>query len=278
MPYNTLTLSLDFEVATLTFNRPEKRNAISPEMIEELLEALDEIEHGPARAAILTGAGRAFCSGMDLDALQALAAQFPEHPTEKGRTAAAILAQPSEASLEDSRRMRHMFHRIYTFPRPLIAAVNGPAIAGGCGIATLCDFTLAAPEARFGYTEVRIGFIPALVSVFLLHQIGEKAARDLLLTGRIIDPSEALRIGLITEMVPGDKLLGRARELAAQLIENSPTSLAYTKRLLSDIFRSRLERDLELAMKENARIRSTADFREGLAAFLEKRKAVWHHD
>jgi len=278
MPYNTLTLSIDSDIATLTFNRPEKRNAISPQMIEELLEALDEIERGPARVAIITGAGRAFCSGMDLDALQVLAAQSQEHQGEKGRTGVGGMAQPSEASLEDSRRIRHMFHRVYTFPRPLIAAVNGPAIAGGCGIATLCDFTLAAPEAKFGYTEVRIGFIPALVSVFLLDQIGEKAARDLLLTGRIVDAVEALRIGLITEIVPADKLRDRARQLAAQLIENSPTSLASTKRLLSEFSRARVEEDLELAMKENARIRSTADFREGLAAFLEKRKAVWRRD
>lgn len=278
MRYDTLTLTIDSGIATITFNRPDKRNAISPGMIEELLEALDQIEHGQGRVAILTGAGSAFCSGMDLDALQVLAAQSREHQGAGGGTSTGAMAQPSEASLKDSRRMRHMFHRIYTFPRPLIAAVNGPAIAGGCGIATLCDFTLAAPEAKFGYTEVRIGFIPALVSVFVLRQIGEKAARDLLLTGRVIDAAEALRIGLITEIVPGDKLLDRARELAAQLIENSPTSLAYTKRLLSDIFRARVEQDLELATEENARIRSTADFREGLAAFLEKRKPVWHHD
>jgi methylglutaconyl-CoA hydratase len=277
MSFKTLTLSIDSDLATLTFNRPEKRNAISPQMIEELLAALGEIEHGAARVAILTGAGRAFCSGMDLDALQLLAEQSQAHHVRSSGRAAEI-APPSEASLEDSRRMRHMFHRIYMFPKPLIAAVNGPAIAGGCGIATLCDFTLAAPEAKFGYTEVRIGFIPALVSVFLLRQLGEKAARDLLLTGRIIDAAEALRMGLITEVVPAAQLLDRARQLAAQLIENSPASLAYTKRLLNEFSRVSIDRKLELALEENARIRSTADFREGLAAFLEKRKPAWRRD
>jgi methylglutaconyl-CoA hydratase len=276
MSFSTLLLSIDSDLATLTFNRPEKRNAISPQMIEELLAALEEIERGSARVAILTGAGRAFCSGMDLDALQALAAQSQEHHAVTGGTAGTL--RPSEASLEDSRRMRHLFHRIYTFPKPLIAAVNGAAIAGGCGIATLSDFTLAAPEAKFGYSEVRIGFIPALVSVFLLRQIGEKAARDLLLTGRIIDAAEALRIGLITEVVSAAQLLDRARELAAQLIQNSPTSIASTKRLLNEFDRIHLDRQLELALEENARIRSTQDFREGLAAFLEKRKPVWHRD
>ncbi len=262
MTFNTLTLSADSDIATLTFNRPEKRNAISPQMIQELLAALDQVERETARVAIVTGAGRAFCSGMDLDALRTLATQ----------------SQDSSASLEDSRRMRHLFHRIYTFSKPLIAAVNGPAIAGGCGIATLCDFTLAVPEAKFGYTEVRIGFIPALVSVFLLRQIGEKAARDLLLTGRIIDAAEALRIGLITEMVPADQLLDRARHLAAQLIENSPTSITSTKRLLNEFSAQGLDQQLESAMQENAGIRSTADFKEGLAAFLEKRKPMWHRD
>jgi len=276
MPFSTLTLSIDSEIATLSFNRPEKRNAISPQMIEELLAALDEIEHGAARVAILTGAGRAFCSGMDLDALQALAKQSRAHHLRSSGTAG--IAPPSEASLEDSRRMRHMFHRIYTFSKPLIAAVNGPAIAGGCGIATLCDFTLAAPEAKFGYTEVRIGFIPALVSVFLLRQVGEKAARDLLLTGRVIDAAEALRIGLVTEVVPAAQLLDRARQLAAQLMENSPTSIAYIKRLLNDFSQASIDPQLDLALEENARIRSTADFREGLAAFLEKRKPAWHRD
>jgi methylglutaconyl-CoA hydratase len=278
MSFNTLTLSIDSDVATLTFNRPEKRNAISPQMIEELLGALGEIEHGTARVAILTGAGRAFCSGMDLEALQVLAEQSQAHHIRSSGTGAGQIAPPSEASLEDSRRMRHMFHRIYAFSKPLIAAVNGPAIAGGCGIATLCDFTLAVPEAKFGYTEVRIGFIPALVSVFLLRQIGEKAARDLLLTGRIIDAAEALRIGLVTEVVPAAQLLDRARQLAAQLVENSPTSIAYTKRLLNEFGRVSIDRKLELALEENARIRSTADFREGLAAFLEKRKPAWHRD
>jgi methylglutaconyl-CoA hydratase len=272
MPYLTVTLAIDHEVATLTFNRPEKRNALSPEMVEELMAALDEVERSPARVLVLTGAGKAFCAGMDLDALKALAEQAPVmgHAVLKGG-----IARPSDANLSDSRRMARLFRRIYDFPRPLIAAVNGAALAGGCGLATLCDFTLAVPQAEFGYTEVKIGFIPALVSVFLIRQIGEKRARDLLLTGRIVGAEEALRLGLVTEIVPAERLMERARELAQSLIESSPTSLASTKRLLRDLSAASLDRDLELATQENARIRSTGDFREGLAAFLEKRKPNW---
>ena len=257
MPYATLTLQSDGEIVIITLNRPEKRNAISTEMIEELLAALDLAETPPARVVILTGAGKAFCSGMDLEAL------------------AAVAAQSAEQNLEDSLRMARMFHRLWSFPKPLIAAVNGPAIAGGCGIATLCDFTLAVPEAKFGYTEVRIGFIPAIVSVYLRRQIGEKRARDLLLTGRILGAEEARQMGLVTRVVPAETLMAAARELASVLLAASPTSQTYTKRLLCNLVAEEIDRELELAVAENARIRSTEDFREGVSSFLEKRPPKW---
>jgi methylglutaconyl-CoA hydratase len=168
-----------------------------------------------------------------------------------------------------------LFRSLYEFPKVTIAAVNGPAIAGGTGLAFLCDFTLAVPEAKFGYTEVRIGFVPAIVSTFLLRQTGEKYARDLLLTGRLIGAEEASRMGLINEIVAPENLMTRARELAAQLMENSPNSLRATKKLLSDHNRSELDVEIEAAIRENAGVRSTADFREGITSFLEKRKPVW---
>jgi methylglutaconyl-CoA hydratase len=253
----TLILTFDTAIASITLSRPEKRNAISPQMIDELLAALDEIETGPARVAIITGAGKSFCAGMDLDALSALA------------------AYSHEQNLEDSRRMARLFRRLYLFPKPLIAAVNGAAIAGGTGIATMCDFTLAVPEAKFGYTEVKIGFLPALVSVFLRRQIGEKRARDLLLTGRIFDAAEAHAFGLVTQIIPADILLSRARELATSLLSASPGSLMRTKLLLRRCAEIEIDREIELAVQENAAIRSTAEFKEGLAAFLEKRPPNW---
>jgi methylglutaconyl-CoA hydratase len=258
MPYATLTLSTEAALATITLNRPDKRNAISTQMIDDLLAALDECDRNSAiRVAILTGAGKAFCAGMDLEGLQSLA------------------TQSHQQNLDDSRRMAQLFRRLYDFPKPLIAAVNGAAIAGGAGIATMCDFTLAVPDAKFGYTEVRIGFIPALVSVFLRRQVGEKRARDLLLTGRIFDAAEAHQLGLVSEIVAPEKLLDRARELASTLLANSPTSLARTKALLADAARADLDREIELAIQANAAIRSTPDFREGLASFLEKRPPHW---
>jgi methylglutaconyl-CoA hydratase len=255
--YSTLLLDSSASVATITLNRPEKRNAISTQMIAELQTALDEIERNHLRVVIITGAGKAFCAGMDLDMLAAIAQQSPQE------------------NQEDSRRMARMFRRIWSFPKPMIAAVNGYALAGGCGIATLCDFTLAVPEAKFGYTEVKIGFLPAIVSVFVTRQIGDKRARDLLLTGRLIEAQEAKEIGLVNEIVAPERLMERAHELSELLIAASPSSLARAKRLLTTAEAAEIDAELERAVLENARIRCTPDFQEGLASFLEKRKPVW---
>ena len=257
MSYKTIQLAYDSGVATITLNRPDKRNAISFELIDDLLCALKEVETSDAIVLIVTGAGKAFSSGMDLENLKTLIGRTPEQ------------------NLEDSQTMVRLFRSLYEFPKVTIAAVNGPAIAGGTGLALLCDFTLAVPEAKFGYTEVRIGFVPAIVSTFLLRQTGEKHARDLLLTGRIIGAEEAARMGFVNEVVAPDNLMQRARELAALLMANSPASLRATKKLLNDHARAELDEQIEAAVRENAAVRTTADFREGITSFLEKRKPVW---
>src|SRR5258707_12420214 len=252
--HSTLILEFSGEIAKITLNRPEKRNAINTQMSAELQTALDTIEKSHSPVVIVSGAGTSFCAGMDLDMLAAIAKQSPAE------------------NQDDSRRIAKLFRRIWSFPRPLIAAVNGAAYAGGCGIATLCDFTLAVPEAKFGYTEVKIGFLPAIVSVFLTRQIGEKRSRDLLLTGRIIEAEEAKEFGLVSEVVPPERLMARAHELADQLIAASPSSLTRSKRLLVSSAAAGVDHDLERAILENARIRCTPDFQEGVASFLEKRK------
>jgi methylglutaconyl-CoA hydratase len=255
--YSTLLLKYEGQIAKITLNRPEKRNAISQQMMSDVLSVLDEVERSKARVAIFTGAGKSFCAGMDLEMLSAIA------------------RQSAQENQEDSRRMAKMFRRLWSFSKPLIATVEGAALAGGSGIATLCDFTLAAPDAKFGYTEVRIGFLPALVSVFLTRQIGDKRARDLLLTGRQIDAQEAKDLGLVNEIVPAESLIERAQELAEVLIAASPSSLTRAKWLLTAAAADSVDHDLERAILENARIRCTPDFKEGLASFLEKRKPVW---
>src|SRR5256714_3150467 len=214
MNFKTLLLATQGAVTLITLNRPDKRNAISFELVEELLRALDEIEKSAAQVVIITGAGKAFCAGLDLEELKGL------------------LGKTHEQNVKDSAFMARLFRRIYEFPLPTIAAVNGAAIAGGTGIATMCDFTLAVPEAKFGYTEVRIGFVPAIVSSFLVMQVGHKIARDLLLSGRLFDAAEAHRVGLVNEVIAPEKLMPRAREVAAQLMENSPLSRRLGKKMI----------------------------------------------
>ncbi|HLW54671.1 MAG TPA: enoyl-CoA hydratase-related protein [Candidatus Angelobacter sp.] len=257
MAYKTVLYSGSDNVATIVLNRPDKRNAISYELIHDLLAALKQAAASPAQIVILTGSGTAFCAGMDMDNLRQL------------------IGRSDEQNLKDSQTMAGLFRSLYDFPKTTIAAVNGPALAGGTALATLCDFTLAAPEAKFGYTEVKIGFVPGIVSSYLISNVGEKRARELLLTGRIFGAEEARELGLVTEIVPLQQLLHRAQELARQLLENSPASLRVTKALLAGFSKDQMDRQIARAVKENAAIRQTADFKEGITAFLERRKPKW---
>jgi methylglutaconyl-CoA hydratase len=243
-------------VRTLTLNRPERRNALTPAMQDELIAELVAAGDDPeVKVLILTGAGDGFCGGLDISALQ------------------GMLGKTAEELEEDSRRIARMFQALYNVPVPTIAAVNGHSVAGGAGFATICDFTLAVAGAKFGYTEVKIGFVPALVSAYLMIQVGEKRARELLLTGRLFTAEEAYRLGLVTEVVTD--LAASVEALCAVLLANSPASLRATKRMLAGQNRAWLERSLAESMLVNAAIRKTRDFGEGITAFLEKRKPHW---
>lgn len=255
--YHTIYTRQENGVQTITLNRPEKRNALNTLVIQELAGALEEAAACKCGVVILTGAGSAFCAGLDLEHLQTMTAKSPDEHR------------------RDSENMAKLLRMLYDFPKPTIAAVNGAAIAGGMGLATVCDFTLAVPEAKFGYTEVRIGFIPAIVSSFLLRQVGEKRTRDLLLTGRIIKAPEALQFGLVTRIVPDQDLMREADKLAQSLLRNSPQSMVAIKRLLSAHAKDRLDCEIEEAIEWNAKQRATEDFKEGVRAFLEKRLPVW---
>jgi methylglutaconyl-CoA hydratase len=244
-------------VRMITLNRPERRNAMTPEMQQELIAAMEDAAASDCSVVVFAGAGEAFCAGLDLSALQGM----------NDKSAAEHTA--------DAERIARLFRTLYELPKPTIAAVHGAAIAGGTGLATMCDFTLAVPGAKFGYTEVKIGFVPAVVSAFLVLQIGEKAARDLLLTGRIFTSEEAARLGLVNEVVEAEKLTARTLELVGMLRANSLEAMAATKRLLRVQNKAWLDAAIGEALAANAEARGTHDFREGVAAFLEKRKPVW---
>jgi methylglutaconyl-CoA hydratase len=244
-------------VKTITMNRPEKRNALCPLLIEELTRALDEAENCECGVVILTGAGAAFCSGLDMEHLETMTAHTPQE------------------NRRDSENMARVLRTLYDFPKPIIAAVNGPAIAGGMALATIPDFTLAAPEAKFGYTEVRVGFVPAIVASFLIRQVGERRTRELLLSGRVLKAKEALELGLVTQIVESGELIPTARALAQQLLQNSPQSMFAVKRLLSTHAKRRLDEEIEDAIEVNALQKSTEDFKEGVLAFQQRRRADW---
>ncbi len=257
MSYITIAVEDNPPLRTIKLNRPERRNAMTPAMQEEMIAAMEGAAASRCRVLAFTGEGDAFCAGLDLQSLQSM----------QDKSASEHRA--------DAERIARLFRTLYELPLPTIAAVNGPAIAGGTGLAMICDFTLAVPTAKFGFTEARIGFVPALVSAFLALQVGDKRSRDLLLTARLFDAAEAHSLGLVNEVVLPDQLATHAQALAQLLAANSPQSLAATKRLMAAQHKPWLDAAIEHAMAANAQARDTADFREGIAAFLEKRKPAW---
>jgi len=255
--FANLVSTSENSVMTVTLNRPDKRNSFSPAMMEELIGALQEAESCDCGVVILTGAGSAFCAGLDMEHLETFNARTPQE------------------NRRDSENMARVLRALYDFPKPIIAAVNGPAIGGGMALATICDFTLAAPEAKFGYTEVRVGFVPAIAASFLLRQVGELRTRELLLSGRILKAQEALQLGLVTQIVAQQDLMPTAHALAQTLLQNSPQAMQAVKRLLSKHAKRRLDEELEDAIEANAQQRSTEDFKEGVLAFMQRRRADW---
>jgi methylglutaconyl-CoA hydratase len=253
MPYELLTISKNHPLATITMTREEKRNALSPGLLGELSQAFDELKNDEdVRVVILKGQGNTFSAGADLAYLQKISENGPEE------------------NLADSRRLRDLLWKIYTFPKITIAQVHGAALAGGCGLATVCDVIFAADDSQFGYTETAIGFIPALVSIFLVRKIGEQHARELLLSARKISAEEAYSLGLAQYVVPCGSLETAVQQYAMQVSKNSPSAIALTKSLLAAQHGMSLEAGLEYAASMNALARGTEDTKKGIANFLKK--------
>ena len=249
-----LLYEVDDRVAYITLNRPDKRNALPDQMVTLLSKAFGRAEAAPGvKVVILRGNGKAFCAGADLDYLQRLQKfSFDEN-------------------LQDSNHLKELFLQIYRFPKIVIAQGEGHAIAGGAGLATVCDFTFSVPEAKYGYTEVKIGFIPAIVMVFLVRKCGELRAKELLLSGKIITAEAAVRYNKINEVVAADQIKDHVRGFAESLCTgNSEQSMAMTKRMLGDIWHFPIVDGLNFAAKMNAHTRGTEDCKKGISAFLNK--------
>jgi methylglutaconyl-CoA hydratase len=242
----------------LTINRPDRRNALSRDLITALAAAFDRAaDEAVARCVILTGAGPSFCAGMDL-------AELSESLN--------IPAQQTPV-WEDALRLAKLYDRIFTLPKPTIAAVNGAAVAGGAGLVSVCDLAIATHESKFGYPEVRRGLVAAMVMPHLLRHVGERMARYLLLTGELIGAAQAERCGFINEAVPGPELLNRAHQLACSLAEGGPQALHHTKELLHKFSHQAVS--IEEAAQASAAPRLTDECQQGLRAFFAKQPVPW---
>lgn len=243
-------------ITNIILNRAEKRNALNYEFVTELKKALLEAKNDEnCKIVILKAEGKVFSAGADLEYLKQL----------QNNT--------FEENLADSTHLMELFKMIYEFPKIIIAQIQGHAIAGGCGLATICDFSFAVPEAKFAYTEVKIGFIPAIVMVFLVRKIGEGKAKELLFSGKLIEAQEAHQMGLINEIVSKENLENHVSEFAEQLCQNaSGSSLELTKQMLAKVQDLPYEEALNYAAKQNAKARNTSDCKKGIAAFLNKEK------
>jgi len=246
-------------VGTITLNRPDKRNALNHQMVTELKAAFQQAEQSPdAKVIVIKANGKAFCAGADLDYLKQLQ-KFS-----------------LQENLADSNHLMELFLMIYRSPKVVIAQIEGSAVAGGAGLATVCDFAFTVPEAKFGYTEVRIGFIPAIVMIFLIRKCGELRAKELLLSGSIIDADTAVGYNMINKVVPKDEIEAYVSDFAAMLCkQNSASSMQVTKKMMGDVQSFPIADALKFASKMNAHARGTEDCQKGIAAFLNKEKLEW---
>lgn len=246
-------------IAYITLARAEKRNALNDHVVEELSNYFGKAEVDPeVKVVILRAEGKVFCAGADLGYLQQL---------QKNNF---------EENLEDSSKLKDLFLKIYTLKKVVIAQIQGHAIAGGCGLAAVCDFAFTVPEAKFGYSEVKIGFIPAIVMVFLIRKIGDGRSRELLLGGNLINSKIAMHYGVINWVVEEDSLEKEVYNFASNLIsKNSAQSLQYTKEMLSNVQNMNLNESLDYAARMNAEARESKDCKRGIMAFLNKEEIMW---
>ena len=259
IPFHYITCSKADRVGVITLNRPEKRNALSFDLISELKVAFEQYElDREVNVIILKANGSTFCAGADIADLQKLQ------------------GYSYQENLADSNHLKELFLLIYTLRKIVIAQVQGHALAGGCGLATVCDFVFAVPEAKFGYPEVKIGFIPAIVMIFLLRKIGEAASKRLLLSGDSISADQAFQTGLVHEIVSGENLERHVMDFTTRLIHtNSAHAMMITKQMITKLHAMSLQESLAIAADMNARARESDDFKRGIASFLNKEKIQW---
>jgi len=247
-----ISYTLKDDIGILKLNRPDKRNALHPDLVKQMKEKLNDVrDDDKVKVLIITGEGKAFCAGADLSYLSRLR-NFSSIENEK-----------------DSEDLAELFLMVYKYPKPTIAAVNGAAIAGGCGLASVCDLIVADEDnSRFGYSEVKIGFIPAMVSIFIIKRIGEGIARQLLLTGETINGKRAYEIGFANYIY--NNALDGAMDVASKIRRNSVFSVKETKSMINSVSGLSVEDAVRYCVRLNTISRSSKDFKNGLESFLKK--------
>lgn len=256
--FQTIRLAVDEKVARITFARPEVHNAFNATMIAELAQVFDQVKaEVSVRVVVLTGEGKSFCAGADINWMR------------------EIIDYSYEQNLSESLLLAEVLHKLYSFPKPTVAMVNGAAIGGGNGFLSACDIAVAAEEAHFGLSEVKIGLVPAAISPFVIRKIGESKAREYFLTGKRISAKKAQEIGLVNQIVPREKLEDTVDELISLLLTSGPEALASCKELIFQVPQMSLEEVKEFTARMIANLRISEEGQEGMASFLEKRKPNW---
>jgi methylglutaconyl-CoA hydratase len=244
-------------VGRITLARPEKKNALDRQMADEIVHGLQSLAaDAETRVILIDAEGDDFCAGADLDALEAL--------LDAGR----------EAQLEDARALGRIFTVIRQLAIPVVAAVRGRALAGGAGLATACDIILAHPNASFGYPEVRIGFVPAMVMTILRRIVPERHAFDLAITGRTVSAVEAEKLGLVSRVLAGDEFEARVEEVCQAIAKSPPEAVRRTKKLFYELEGRPFESGVAHGAQANADARMTEEFRDGVRRFLQRRRGA----
>ncbi len=258
MDLKRIELTFEGSVARVWLNRPDVRNALDGTMIDELRRTLVDLRSfESARAIVIAGRGPSFCAGADVSWMKAMA------------------GYSRAENLRDAQAMADLFWTVFESPKPVIARIHGAALGGGAGLVAACDIGVAANTAEFGFTEVRLGLLPAVVSPYVIDKIGTGAARELFLTGERFDAKRAHEIGLVQHVVPEESLDAMVETLAAEIAKAGPSAVAAVKSLIREVAREPIEAVQRSTVERISDIRVSDEGQEGMRAFLEKRKPDW---
>ena len=258
MEYKTITFTKNDSVGYLTFNRPEIHNAFNATLLNEMSDLFDQLEKDNSlRVVVITGAGKSFCAGADLNWMR------------------SVINQSFEENLTESNNLADLFYKIYSFKRPVIGKINGAAIGGGTGFVAVCDIAIAAESAKFSFSEVKIGVVPACIGPYVIKKMGEGKARELFITGERMLAKRAFEVGLVNKYVVDEKLDEEVNVLIKSILSSGPEAVAMAKKLISEVPSMSPEEYKPYTAEMIAKLRISDEGQEGMDAFLNKRKPKW---